>query len=94
MSDSWLVGFLNRKLRPVALLEHSFGGISKGELLCLVLLFAPKAAHLTWFIQVARDQWQVGMDSLYMLTGITETQYWVERLGMWFSVDFQIMVRS
>jgi hypothetical protein len=94
MSDSWLVAFLGRRMRPVAFLERSFQGVAKAELLFLLLFFVPKLAHLAWFVRVARDQWQEGMDSLYMLTTSTEVQYWVERLAMWFSVDFQIMVRN
>lgn len=93
MNNSWLVAVFSRSVRPVAFFAHCFGGLAFAELVFLVLFFAPKAAHLAWFVGIAKDQWRVGLDSLYMLTGVTETQYWVERLGMWFSVDFQIMVR-
>ena len=92
LSNSWLVAVLSRSVQPVAFFEHCFRGLSFAELLFALPFFAPKVVHLTWFVGAARAQWRVATDSSFMLTSITETQFWVERLGMWFSVDFQIMV--
>ena len=75
LSNSRLVAVLSRSINPVAFLEHCFRGLAVAELLFLVLFFAPKVAHLAWFVGLARSQWRTAMNSSFMLTSTTETQF-------------------
>jgi hypothetical protein len=51
-----------------------------------------QVTHLIWFIHDAQKRWADGVNQAYALTNISETQYWLERVGLWLSMDFQIQV--
>ena len=49
-----------------------------------------QVSHLIWFLDMSRQQWLEGVDQSYAVENPSEAQYWLERVGLWLAVDFQI----
>lgn len=48
--------------------------------------------HFAWFINNAQDMWRGGAEGAYVVSGVSQGQFWIERFGLWFSADFKIQV--
>jgi hypothetical protein len=40
----------------------------------------------------AREEWEAGVQTAYAVADASEAQYWMGRLSLWFTSDFQIKV--
>ena len=80
-------------------LRNCFGGSSSALQGCIRirtfsvvnhLLLWVQISHFLWFMNMSHDKWLHGGVTSYAIGSPSATQYWLEYIGLWLAVDFEI----